>query len=235
MSIKINRGHFTKTAYVETNDPKLPRFILRLSGEITPFIKVSPSRTRLHGFYSDSLSKMILLEAQDNSLFNILEAKSSLPGFQWTVTPNKDSKKYQFKFQIKSDVPKSVRGKIRIFTDHPHKKSLDIFVSAYFKPEVKLKPARIYWENLKEKPAQYTVYLISKKPNKKIQIKKLFYPEKLFKVSWQKVKAKQAYEIEIVPKTDQFGSGTFNYRLKVITNSALSYPLEIILAGKVKP
>ena len=235
LKVKIHQGHFTKAARVKTNDPKLPHFVLRLSGEIIPFIKVSSPRIRLRGFCSDTLSKTVKLEALDGSMFNISKVESTLPEFKWSVNPQKDSKNYQFKFQIKSDVPKNVRGKITIFTDHPHKNSLVIYVYAYFRPRVKLKPKQVYWKDFKQEPLQRTVYLVIKKPDKNIQIKKLIYPEKLFEVSWQKVKAKRIYEIKLLPKVKQFSLGSFNYRLRVITDPPLPYPLEVTLVGTVNP
>jgi len=235
LKVKIHQGHFTKAAYVQTNDSNLPHFVLRLKGEIIPFIKVSSPRIRLQGFCSDTLSKTVKLEALDGSIFNISKVESTLPEFKWSVKPKKDSKNYQFKFQIKSNVPKAVRDKITIFTDHPHKKSLVIYVYAYFRPRVKLKPKRVYWKDFKQEALQRTVYLLIKKPDENIQIKKLIYPEKLFKVSWEKINAKQAYKIKVVPIINQFPSGSFNYRLKVITDPAVSYPLEVTLSGIAKP
>jgi len=235
LKVKIHQGHFTKAARVQTNDPNLPHFVLRLKGEIIPFIKVDPLRIRLQGFCSDTLSKTVKLEALDGSIFNISKVESTLPEFKWSVKPKKDSKNYQFKFQIKSNVPKAVRDKITIFTDHPHKKSLVIYVYAYFRPRVKLKPKRVYWKDFKQEALQRTVYLLIKKPDENIQIKKLIYPEKLFKVSWEKINAKQAYKIKVVPIINQFPSGSFNYRLKVITDPPVPYPLEVTLSGIAKP
>ena len=89
LKVKIHQGHFTKAARVKTNDPNLPHFVLRLKGEIIPFIRVDPLRIRLQGFCSDTLSKTVKLEALDGSIFNISKVESTLPEFKWSVKPKK--------------------------------------------------------------------------------------------------------------------------------------------------
>jgi hypothetical protein len=73
-------GAFSKSAAVQTNDPKHSQLTITLAGKIVPYIEVQPSTTvYLTGIYGEQVSKELILTSNDRKKdFEILGVSSTM-------------------------------------------------------------------------------------------------------------------------------------------------------------
>jgi len=97
-------GTFSKSATVQTNDPKHSHLTITLAGKIIPYIEVQPANTvYLAGIYGEAVSKDIVVTSNEKKNFQILGISSTMddkityswkedqPG-RYTVTLRKNPK-----------------------------------------------------------------------------------------------------------------------------------------------
>jgi len=154
VTLKVDTSRFNgpihKTASVNTNDPSLRVFQLKINAVVKPFIQVDPRERQ---------NLPIIYQGQDKKVTFTLTSTDKTPFKIDRVEPTSDKLDYDIKkvsgtqYSFDVTVPKSaqkgpVNGSFKLITTHPKAKTVDIFVSGTVRDPFAITPSQVVFPGM---------------------------------------------------------------------------------------
>ena len=165
LSLKRRRGNQRKTITVESNDPKTPRFILTLSGKAVEGLTAQPAQLFLGRLKSDVVTTgSVEVSIKSGDTFHITSVSGSDSSLGVRVDPIVEGQSYKVVVTTKPPLNEgSLSCVLKVNTDHPTFKEVDIPVSGVVVGDVIVAPREIMI-NGSEGPA-VTRYIVVRSGN----------------------------------------------------------------------
>jgi len=149
LSLKGRRGKQRKSIYVYSNDPKSPRYHLKLVGEIQREIEVRPYRINFIGVAGEPIDeKTVRIISTTDKPFKITSIKTNDVSFcTVSVEQFEKARKYELKVNLTDAVLQTggnLRGKLAVCTDHSEYAYIEIMVAAFVQKELMVTPHELF-------------------------------------------------------------------------------------------
>jgi hypothetical protein len=209
------QGRVNKTALVKSDDPRHQSMSLSLSADIRTYIVVEPTRVALlQGLVGDDIRKVFTIRAGDGYPLEIRGVSSNMD--QWLdykLLPKEGSHVYDLEVRSKSPAQTSVRGYIRLVTNHPKKPELTLPVRLLVRPEFDVVPPVVAFGpvTVPSSPGEKVVRMVTLMDNRgrMIRVRELDYNQELFKATAVPTGSEPASmcRIEVEPRLDRLPAG----------------------------
>jgi hypothetical protein len=138
IALKIDTDGYGGTFYedeivVESSDPQTPVFKLKAKGPVDALAVIKPKGVSFKGNAQDTHKTNVMIEPNANYRFHITGIDQGKLKDKIKCTLDKQNNYWQLTILNVMKQPGRYWGKIQILTDHPQKKSLDLWVSAVLK------------------------------------------------------------------------------------------------------
>lgn len=128
----MNVGRFRERIIIHTDHEKVKQLTLYAYGEVVGNIMVKPNYLSF-GILKEGKSpeKTIILKSTSDSLFKVLDVKSTIPELETELEIVQEGQEYKVKARVKEvfDNP-LLRGKVIITTDDPEQENIEVKVFA---------------------------------------------------------------------------------------------------------
>jgi len=205
------QGRISKEAVVTTNDPDRRTAQVTLSAEVRPLILVEPaSRVILHGIVGDEVRQVLKLRAAAGEPLRIDKVETDLEGLvQHTVRPADGGRAVELAVSCRAARKETAQGYLRLYTNHPAKKKLELPVHVRIKPELEVLPEEVVFDGaLRGKdqgaPPKRVLILVNNR-GEGFKISGLRYNRDYFQVDALPPTdtPPSRYRVEIVPRLDR--------------------------------
>jgi hypothetical protein len=198
-------GTVKKHLYIESNDPKNPRFELTLKATIELKVAATPKKLDLLLKEENAGIKPITLRSKDQKEFSIKSITSSNTVITAEFDPTVKASQFVLNPKVNIEkLKKTLNGNIRINLDHPECKTLTVRYTA--KPLFEVSRPRIILQNaVPEKPVIKDVWVKSNY-GENFEIESIKSEKNYMKILSQKKQAnsvKLQVEITPPPRSDQ--------------------------------
>jgi hypothetical protein len=234
------QGKVNKRALVQTNDPDHPREKIFLTVNVRPQIVVEPSpRIFLHGVAGDEISETVHLKRSDGQALEISHVETNLKeAITYELTPGKKGVDYDLKVSSKVDRRDVARGYLKLFTNHPKKKELQLPVRLQVQDEFEVWPKRLIFK-WKPKSGKKDTYLKRKlilvnNRKRDFRLQDLQYNQEYFQIRilGEANKIASTYQLEVMPKVSRLPEDRLrvNDVLIIKTDAAKGHELKVPLS-----
>jgi hypothetical protein len=145
-------GPIAKGVTVYLNDPATPTMELTIRAKVEPFIKVKPGYARYITVQGENKEGKIVqtLWTPDKSPMNVVKVESPYPFLTvrfWEAKPEErlkeiaDQQQWKIEMHLSNDAPVgALTEALKVYTDHPKQKLVQIPVSGFVRPVVAVTP-----------------------------------------------------------------------------------------------
>ena len=203
-----NRIHeaFSKSATVQTNDPKHPQITIALAGKVIPYIEVQPSRQIfLSGMYGEKISKEITVSSNEKKKnFKITGLSSNIDDkITYSFAPDKEPGRYKITVWKNPKLPTlNAYGNLNIETNNEHSSKAVIQVSVATRGSIICQPSQLNFGAVKfslsgvlEKPAVQTLDVV--KVDGEFTIKDVTFTAADYKAQVETLDRGKRYKIKV--------------------------------------
>ena len=145
IALKGGKGRQRRTLYIESNDPRTPRFRLEVLATVMPYIDAQPEGVFFGALgTNDVVTNEVVVTGRSNVVFHITRVATGSPLFASEVLTNEDGRIYRVKITALAPHPVgSSRAAVEIFTDHPTTKCLTVPVTLFVASDVMVIPSAL--------------------------------------------------------------------------------------------
>jgi hypothetical protein len=230
---------------VDTNDPAMPRLVLRTQVDVRSKLLAKPGYARWNMVQGEKegVIKQILWSV-DGADFHVLGIKAPT-GVRTSFRPatgdelRKDVKGAQWYVEttLATTAPVgAVEGFVEVMTDHPVQPSMRIPVSGFVRPVVHVTPpqANLGTISLGEGAPRKAVFHVQNFATEKIAVVSAETTLKRAKVVIKPIEEGRAYNVE-VELDPRMPAGPFSGALRIKTDSARAPLVEVPISGAIAP
>ncbi len=149
LSLKGRRDKQHKSIYVHSNDPKSPRYQLKLVGEIRRDIEARPYRINFFGIAGEPVKeKTVRIISATDKPFQITKIETNEASFcTVSVEQIEEGRKHELKINLTDAVLQTsgnLQGKLIVCTDHPGYAHIEIPVAAFMQKRLIVTPHEFF-------------------------------------------------------------------------------------------
>lgn len=235
-------GAIAKGVTVYTNDPATPQIELTIKAQVEPFIKVKPGYARYITVQGESKEGTIVqtLWTPDGSPMKILKVESPYPYLTVSfreATPEErlkeiaDKQQWRVEMHLSNDAPiGALTDSVKIYTDHPRQKLVQISVSGFVRPMVAVTPSVADFGQVTVTEPLRKSLNIHSFATEPIKITGAQTDVPGVEATVDSVEEGREYEIRVTLKPEM-AKGPFNGKLWLTTDSLKIPRIEVVLKG----
>lgn len=237
-------GKFSKSATVRSNDPNYPTMTLTMSGNVTPYITVTPSnRVFLQGQYGESVHKMITLKTNEENVdFKVTKVESNIDDkITYKARPNEEDGTWAIDVWKNPKLPTmSTFGTLTVHTNSERSPTKTVQLQVITKGSITIEPKAVNFGTVKidtesdEPVAPITRNVIVLKATGDFQIEDVTFSADYFSAEVEPVQPGKRYNIKVTfapPKKKQ-GRKTHIAEMTVHTNDPREPALTVRLVAR---
>jgi Protein of unknown function (DUF1573) len=237
-------GPISKGVTVYTNDPATPTMELTIRAKVEPFIKVKPGYARYITVQGEEKEGKIVqtLWTPDKSPLEIVKVESPYPYLNirfWEAKPEErikeapDQQQWKIEMHLSNDAPVgALTEAVKVHTNHPKQKLVQIPVSGFIRPIVAVTPPVIDFGQIDAKqPARVSVNVrsFSTEP---IKLTGIAGDVQGIDAKIESLQEGREYQVQLT-LTPEARKGPLNGKLTFTTDSAKMPRIEVQLKGNV--
>jgi len=237
-------GPNAKAITVYTNDQATPRLQLTIKSEVRPYLVAQPGYARftsmVHGDRDQKANQLLL--ADDFEDLEIVGVKSPRPWIEVTYReateaerePKISGRQWHVEVTAKSDAPPGpVADYIKIETNHPVQKVLELPVSGFVRPMIAVTPQDVNFGSVDPGEEQSWGILVRNFGSGAMKLETLENTVPGMKVDVEPIEPGRQYKIVFQPTTEM-AKGQFSGHVALSTNLAQEEKITVKLTGEVR-
>lgn len=237
-------GPNAKAITVYTNDPVTPRFQLTVKSEVRPYLIAQPGYARftsmVHGDRDQKANQLLL--ADDFEDLEILGVKSPRSWIEVSYREatedereeNVPGKQWQVEVTAKKNAPAGpLADYIKIETNHPVQKVLELPVSGFVRPMIAVTPPNVSFGSVDPTEEQSWGILVRNFGSGAMKLETVENTVPGMKVEVEPMEPGRQYKIVFQP-TEEMAKGRFSGHVALSTNLAQEETITVELTGEVQ-
>lgn len=237
-------GPIAKGVTVHMNDPATPTMELTIRAKVEPFIKIKPGYARYITVQGEEKEGKIVqtLWTPDKSPMKVVKVESPYPFLQvrfWEAKPEErlkeiaDQQQWKIEMHLSNDAPVgALTEALKVYTDHPKQKLVQIPVSGFVRPVVAVTPPVVDMGQVSSKaPVRFSLNVrsFSTEP---IKVTGVAGDLRGLEAKIEPVQEGREYQVQIT-FTPEARQGLLNGKLTLTTDSVKMPRIEVQLKGNV--
>lgn len=237
-------GPIAKGVTVVTNDPATPTMELTIRAKVEPFVKVKPGYARFITVQGEAKEGTIVqtLWTPDKSPLAIVKIDNPYPFLEvkfWEAKPEErlkdiaDHQQWKVEMHLRNDAPVGpLVDPVKVYTDHPKQKLVQIPVSGFVRPIMAVTPPVIDFGSVSAaEPAQVSVN-VRNFGTEAIKVTGISGDVQGLEAKIEPLQEGREYTVRLTFKPEP-KKGPFNGKLTVTTDSPKLPKLEVQMKGTV--
>jgi hypothetical protein len=236
-------GPIAKSVTVFTNDIDNPQIELTVKTNVQPVITIKPGYARYIIVQGEEKQGTIeqTLWASDGAPMNILKADSPYPFLKVSFreakpgeqAPEGKGKQWRVQMTLDRDAPVGALAEfVRVTTDHPQQKLVEIPVSGFVRPVIAVTPPVADFGQIELKEPFRRALVVRAYSTEPIKVTSVDGNVKGIDAQLEPVQEGREYQIRVT-LNPALGKGPFNGKLTIHTDSPKKPVLEVELKGTV--
>jgi len=236
-------GPNAKAVTVFTNDPASPRVQLTVKSVVKPFLGMTPGYARFTTFVHDDRDQTSsqLLVAPDFEDLKITGVESPEPYIQVSYREARDTerddsvpgKQWRIDVTLSKDAPVGpVADHVKVSTNHPQQKQIEIPVSGFVRPMVAVTPPAVNFGKIDTAQDQKWGILVRNFGSTPLEIENVESSVNGLEVEVEPIEEGQQYKLVFTP-TAEMTKGPFHGSVELRTNLPQQPTVTVKLTGEI--
>jgi hypothetical protein len=235
-------GPNAKAITIYTNDPENPRIQLTVKSDVRPFLTLDPGYARFTSFVHDDRDQTNpqVLWTSDFEALEITGVESPQPWIEVAYRPAGETervaggtgKQWRIDVTLAAEAPVGpVAEHVRVRTNHPEQKVVEIPVSGFVRPMVAVTPPDVNFGKVDPSEEQQWGILVRNFGSAPLEIGDVSSTVPGIQVDVEPLEAGQQYKLVFTPTADM-AKGPFDGRVELKTNLPQQPTITVSLRGE---